>query len=279
MLSLSFGGFERKFVLRVPPAEPPATGWPVVVVLHGMGGTADWTLAETGWDRFADANGIVLIVPEALPSDPSKPVSFWKNPTAWNDGHPDRSNDVDDVGFLDAVMAEAHKRVHINRRRVFATGFSNGAAMTFRLAVERPNVLAAIAPVAGYCRVNVPSPIRPVPTFYLVGDRDPFLPIQGGVVKTVWGWSETRPPIVEMFADWSAALGGSRTPELTTDVDGLRLTHYAHPTVAIRCGVIEELGHHWPGGRGQLSRRLFGPPCHRIDANRLIWAFFAEAPK
>ena len=97
------------------------------MVLHGMGGTAAWTLAETGWDRFADEAGLAVIVPEALPRDPSRPAAFWKNPTVWNE----------DVAFLDAVLTEAASHVPLDSRRLFATGFSNGATMTFRLAVER----------------------------------------------------------------------------------------------------------------------------------------------
>ena len=71
------------------------------------------------------------------------------------------------------------------RGAVFMTGFSNGAAMTFRFAAERPDDVAAIAAVSGYCP-HVGPMSRPVPTHFLIGSDDPLVPITGGEVVSPW---------------------------------------------------------------------------------------------
>ncbi len=245
--SLNCGGHLRRWLLHVPPNAPRAS--PVVMMLHGAGADVTWTLEETRWDDTANRGGFLLLLPEALPLDPSRPYSFLNNPTWWNDGSPasrTARREVDDVAFLTTLLDRLGERVRL------ATGFSNGAAMTFRLAIERSERLTAIAPIAGYCWLESARLERPMPTLYLVGGEDPLVPILGGTVRSPWGWSEERPPLGVTLERWKRALGETRFEVRT----------------------IDGLGHHWPGGRGILSRRLFGPPRDDVKANELVWGFF-----
>ena len=144
-------------------------------------------------------------MPEALPLDPSRPPAFLNNPLFWSDGSPhavSAPRAVDDVAFLAAVLDDLARRFPADPRRVCVTGFSNGAGMTFRLAAERAERIAAIAPVSGYCWLDAPRPARPVPTLYLVGMQDPLVPLAGGTVSTLWGWSEERPPVRDTLERW-----------------------------------------------------------------------------
>ena len=247
---LSSGGHIRRYLLHVPAAVASKPR-PLVVMLHGAGADAHWTLEETRWDRDADREHFLVAVPEALPLDPAQPANFLKNPSWWNDGSPAARvapRAVDDVVFLSALFDE------IGVRSILVTGFSNGAAMTFRLAQERGESLSAIAPVAGYCWQK-PMLAHPIPTCYLVGREDPLVPLEGGEVRAPWGWIEKRPPVSETIDHWRGALG--ETP--------------------FEVHMISGLGHHWPGGRGLLSRRLFGPPLPDLSANTLIWQFFQKS--
>lgn len=244
-LNLPHGGHVRRALLHASASGPR----PLVVMLHGAGAEICWTLEETGWDRTAEREGFQLLIPEALPLDPSRPVNFLKNPTWWNDGSPaalGAKRGVDDVGFLTRLIEEWAEGP------VFVTGFSNGAAMTFRLAATLSERLSAIAPVAGYCWLSVESVPRPIPTLYLLGKEDPLVPVNGGTVRSPWGWVEDRPPIRETIERWERAVGED---------------HF-------EVQLIDGLGHHWPGGRGLLSRRLFGPPLPSLAANDVIWEFF-----
>src|SRR5260370_39724881 len=82
------GGSERRYLAHVPSALDPRGPWPVVLMLPGAGAAPQWTLEETGWQGSAEQFGFLLVVPEALPLDPSQPAAFLNNPPFWNDGSP-----------------------------------------------------------------------------------------------------------------------------------------------------------------------------------------------
>jgi len=277
------GGSERRYLAHVSSSLPPRGPWPVLLMLPGAGATPQWTLEETGWQPTAEQFGFLLVVPEALPLDPVQPPAFLPNPPFWNDGSPravSAPRAVDDVAFLDALLADLARRFPADPRRVCVTGFSNGAGMTFRLAAERAERIAAIAPVSGYLWLDDARPARPVPTLYLVGAQDPLVPLAGGTVMTLGGWHEQRPPIRDMLDRWRRALGCGE-PRVIKQDEGVEEVRYA-PGVdgaEFRAYTVEGLGHHWPGGRGLLSRRLFGPPSARVRANELIGDFFRQSTR
>lgn len=262
---------DRRYLLFRPPgpaADPP----PVVVLLHGTGGTAAWADDETGLSAVAARERFVLAIPDALPPDPAGPPKFFSNPQRWNDGSEPVSS-TDDVEFLTAVVTDAVARGPADPRRVFVTGFSNGAGMTFRFAAERADLVAAIAPVAGYCPSLETAPVVPVPTLFVIGAADPLVPPAGGVVRSPWGGKRTRPPIAESLATWAAAIGC--TPAPTTVRESADIREDVYPGgVEFRAVVVAGLGHHWPGGKGRFDPRFAGPPSDRVSGNDLVWEFF-----
>lgn len=250
-------------------------GAPLVVFLTGTGGTAAWADRETGWSKLAAAQGFALAIPDALPPNPLAPVSFLKNPPRWNDGSPPLFDGPphDDVGFLVSVIDDAVNRCGVDPRRVFVTGFSNGAGMAFRLAAERGDRIAAIAPVAGHLWVTDPRPARPVPTLYTVGTRDLLIPLRGGDVPSPWvNRLVRRPPVAETLERWAGALGCSPVSQIL-DEGTVRRERYPGPVV-FDAITVDGLGHHWPGGRAQLNPRMAGPPSDAVDATTVIWEFF-----
>ncbi|QEL18051.1 alpha/beta hydrolase family esterase [Limnoglobus roseus] len=266
----------RRYLIFRPPAvvEAPA----VVVFLPGTGGTAEWTAHETKLPAFAAEQGFVLVVPEALRPRPDQPPKFLTNPPRWNDGSPaanaELQTDADDVDFLTHVFTDAINRTGADPRRISLTGFSNGAGMTFRFAAERPDLVAAIAPVAGHCWVPPQVISKPVPTLYIIGSQDPLLPYRGGTVELPWGNKLIqRPPVVRTLERWAAVNSCSTASVLDVDAAGIREEVFPGP-VEFRSITVDGLGHHWPGGEGQFNRRIGGPPSDRLDANRRIWDFF-----
>jgi polyhydroxybutyrate depolymerase len=269
---------ERRYLLFRPPEVNPPARRPVVVFLHGAGGTAAWADGETGWSVVAAREGFVLVLPEGLPPDPNRPPRFLTNPPRWNDGSTRPGDplhtDADDVGFLAAAIADALQRADGDPRRVYLTGFSNGAGLAFRFAAERAELLVAVAPVAGHCWLPEPKPVRPVPTLYVIGTDDPLVPLRGGQVRLPWGGRLVdRPPVVATLERWASALGCDPVPAVVSDAGGIREEVYPGP-VEFRAVFVEGLGHHWPGGRGQLHPRIGGQPSDELNANELIWEFF-----
>jgi polyhydroxybutyrate depolymerase len=259
-------------------AVRPAGGGPlpVVVVLHGAGATAAWTLDETGLAEAARRHGFLAVLPEGSRLDPARPPGFLVNPQVWNDASPHARSVADDVGFLDALLDELPRRYPLDRRRVYLAGFSNGAGLAFRYAAERSRRLAALAALAGYCWVPRPQPERAVPTLYLVGDSDPLVPLDGGEVVSPWGGLLPRPPVRHTLRRWADALGCPPEPRRVEDADGVRVEHFGpgRDGAVLEAYTVAGLGHHWPGGRGQLKPRLAGPPSDRVRANELLWDFF-----
>lgn len=270
-IGAEIGGFRREWLLL--PAE---RGAPLVVFLTGTGGTAAWADRETGWSELARREGFALAIPEALAPDPTRPQAFLTNPSRWNDGAAPLSATPanDDVAFLNALIDDTANRCAIDPRRVFVTGFSNGAGMTFRFAAEAADRVAAIAPVAGYCWVSDPRPSRPVPTLYTVGTHDLFIPLRGGDVQLPWhNRLVRRPPVADTLDRWARALGCAAVPELQSDDGTVRIERYPGP-VPFDAVTISGLGHHWPGGGALLNPRLAGPPSDAVNATEMIWAFF-----
>ena len=127
---------DRQWVMHVPPSCDKSTPTPLVIMLHGFGGTG-WSAAkETLWSAKADRESFIIAYPEATRPDQTTPQNFRKNPQAWNDGsgrfHA-AAEKIDDVAFINAMIERIDKDHAIDPDRIFATGFSNGASMALSL--------------------------------------------------------------------------------------------------------------------------------------------------
>ena len=255
---------------------------PTVVFLHGTGGAVEWIDSEIHLCAFAKSAGFTVAYPAGLPPHPAKPVGFLSNPNRWNDGStttaaPHHST-TDDVAFLDAVFADLVSRGS-DPHRLYLAGFSNGAGMTFRFAAEGYSRLAAIACVAGHCWIDPPKLARPIPTLFMLGERDPLIPVHGGSVRIPWGNRIVeRPPISKSLSKWAIANQCNPNPVTTIAEHGLIVSDYptSSPGITFRSIIIPGLGHHWPGGSAQLNPRLGGQKVSPISANEWMWKFFSE---
>jgi polyhydroxybutyrate depolymerase len=250
-------------------------------MLHGAGASARWTVAETGWGAKADEAGFLAVFPEALPVEPREPTHITKNPRLWHDGvgvQLDGDRYRDDVAFLKSVLDDLVQRFSVAPEKIYLTGFSNGAVMVFRLAVESSERLAAIAPVAGHCRVVDPQLRRPMPTLFIIGAQDPLVPLDGGHIQSPWGEFRNQPPVQESLAKWAQALGcSSEAREINNDA-GVRTSIYepGRNGVELRVLVVEGQGHHWPGGAGGWSEAMAGKKTNHLHATETIWRFFVD---
>ncbi len=282
--SIAVNGLTRTYTVHVPAAyKPPA---PVVLMLHGGGGTARAAAWETGWAAKAEKEGFLAVFPNAQARDPGRPSSFAGNPQLWNDGS-DRfypgQRAPDDVGFISALLDDISSRYAIDARRVYVTGFSNGASMSFRVGAELPDRVAAIAPVAGALWFDPPKLRVPVSMLYITGTADPLNPIEGGVPRLANGGSDSvrakpKPPVADSIRKWAAALGCAEPAAGVAGPPGVR-----RETLAPCLGgaevvyvTVDGMGHAWAGGRSVLPERLVGSVSSSISATDVIWEFFRK---
>lgn len=266
---LDHGGRTRRYVLHTPPGDPPATPRPLVLMLDGRGGTPWTAMKSTGWSAHADQHGFLVAYPEAIRLNPAGPQHFLDNPQLWR---LERAP-VDDPGFLAAVLDDLPRHCAVDARRVYVTGFSNGAAMALHFAAAHPERVAAIGPVAGYGSRDEAPLARPVPACFLFGGVDPLSPPAGGPVALPWGETAERPPVRDTVRRWARRSGAPDQPTAVHTEPGLVTERYGSD---IRCMVVEELGHVWPGGHRLLPEALVGPGSDRVSGTAVLWEFFYE---
>ena len=177
-------GIDRRYIVYVPHHPTPAAGAPVVLMFHGSSGTGEQFLKISGWREQAERTGLVAVFPTGLRY---RVTESGRRSTKWNEfglagkvdlderprGYPEDSPmPADDVGFVDAIMADVGAQLPIDRHRVYASGFSNGASFTARLSLERSNRIAAAGYSAGGLLEAQDAPDRAVPTYVSLGTRD-----------------------------------------------------------------------------------------------------------
>ncbi len=276
-LTLRVDGRDRSAILHVPPQARAGTPLPLLVVLHGGYGSGRDMQRALGFDRYADARGFLVVYPDAF------------NGMRWNDGRGTLDSSragVDDVAFLVALIDEVAARAPLDRRRVHATGASNGGMMAYRLGCETRGVFAGLAPVIA----NVPRPIAatcapqaPINLLSINGDADPFIPFEGGeVCANVRGGCEKGFVLstAESVGRFAGANGCAARPQVTALPpvvdDGTSVEHHVYPGCAggakVELYVVRGGGHAWPPRRPRVAAG--GVASGNLDATRVIVDFF-----
>ncbi len=277
---LSFGGLDRSYVLHVPP-NPPAGSLPLVVVLHGGMGSGAGVAKMTGFDEVADEHGFIVVYPNG--TDRVRPVlNAMGKPglLTWNAGSCcgyAQGHGIDDVGFIRAVVADVEKDHSVDTRRIYATGMSNGAMLSYRLACEASDLFAAVGPVAGIIEIPDCKPAHPVAVIDFQGTDDENVPLNGGIGKKEVGKKEDRKPVQDSIDLWVKVDGCSVT--VKSEHPDIHLTNYGgcEAGTAVDYYVVQGGGHAWPGGDRIAS--FLDAPDPNVPATRIIWSFFADHPK
>lgn len=274
---------ERSAYVLIPRGAAPAGGRPLVVMLHGGGGSAEYLLGRSSWPRLSEREGFVLLLPNGSPEVAGQRSSFMGNKQTWNDGGPISlapntsayARGVDDVGFLMMLIDHVKQRTPIDGDRVYLSGHSNGSAMSYRLAGEHPGEFAAVGVVAGHLRTPLPARSVPVPLLQITGAQDPFVPIAGG--QAGFGRRRTQvPPAIHAPQQW-AAFNGITTPETVVEDTALFRTvrwGTGGSRMEVMFTIIHGHGHEWPGDPSPLPAMLIGPNAHSMNACEVIWHFF-----
>lgn len=272
-IEVTSAGRVRPVIVHVPSRYRAGTPTPLVLNMHGSGGSAAQQEVFTGMDATADRDRFVVAYPQG--QIPSGAGFEWHVPgVPLFGGGPPPPNAPDDVAFLTGLVRELSDRYCIDQDKVFATGFSGGARMASQLACDASGVFAAVAPVSGL-RLPSPCPASPVPVVSFHGTADPVDPYNGNG-QAYWTYS-----VPTAARRWAARDRCGPTPR-TTSSSGYSLEAFngCAAGVTVELYTLTSEGHEWPGGPklpSSVTRRL-GPQSDALNANTTMWAFFTAHP-
>jgi polyhydroxybutyrate depolymerase len=273
MLTLNFGGIERSYILHIPSLYDASKPTPLMLSFHGGGGNAENQLRLTDDNELADEQGFIVVYPNG--------TGQLDNVLTWNGGNCCGyavKNQIDDVGFVRALVTELQSQYNIDPKRIYATGFSNGGIMSYRLACEAADIFAAIAPISGTLNYDECKPSEPVSVIHFHGTDDTHLPYNGGVGEDSVAGVPFK-SVEDSINFWLETDQCAKIPESETysDIQHDSYTNCANGT-AVELYTIIGGKHARPGSDGPA-----GPngdePTQTISASEIIWEFFVAHPK
>jgi polyhydroxybutyrate depolymerase len=246
------GSMERSFLVydgqdgRSDSAQTGASA--VIMVIHGWGGDATSMLRASGFQAIADREQAVVIAPEGV-------ANSWNAKLCCG---PAMQQGLDDIGFLGGVLEWASDRYQTDQ--VLVSGFSNGGMMSFMLGATYPDLVTAIAPVAGTMggtldggtMVSAPAFDQTIPAYIVHGTADTVVPYDGGdgPLEGVSIWS--APESARQWAISSGCLsdeaeseGALSQPERFKEDDREILRYPCPDGGFVTLVTVERAGHSW----------------------------------
>ena len=281
--TLQHDGIKRNYIVHIPPADKLQKPVPLLFHIHGGGGTAKGTAGLTfgRFNELADRDGFIVVYPNAIDKN-------------WNDGRKladvkASEENIDDVGFIIAIVNEIKQKYKIDTTRIFTTGMSNGGFMSARLLCDASELFRGGAILtASLSKDYLPKcdPQKPVAVMVMNGTDDPLVPYDGGPVKV---FRKTRGDIVstdEFVGFWKEKNG------CTTKKNTFELPNTANDDTTVSVDESDDCenqgalvlykinggGHTWPGGKQYLGKRWIGRTNRDIVACDVIWDFFKTLP-
>jgi polyhydroxybutyrate depolymerase len=275
--SLKVGDMTRTYRIHVPPKYDAKKPTPVVLALHGAAMNAPGMADFTGLNRKADEAGFIVVYPNG--TGIAGALLTWNVGGMWGERWFKRPSDVE---FISKLLDDLPDAVNVDRKRVFATGVSNGAMMCYRLAAELSDRIAAIAPVAGTMVTSRAKPQRPVSVLHFHGTADRLVLFDGPGENVPRGI--TFLSVEDTIDAWVKIDGCTAEPKVTklpdNAHDGTTVTRKVYgpgkEKSEVVLYVIEGGGHTWPGRDPHV--KFIGKSTKNISANDLIWEFFQRHP-
>ena len=192
--SLTHDGQRRTYSVHVPPGYDGRTPVPLVIDMHGLTSSDTAQAGMSGWRAKAYREGFIVVHPQGISN-------------SWNGGRlccgTAQRTGVDDVGFMRAIVNRFKAEECVDPKRVYATGLSNGGAMSHRLACEAADVFAATAPVSMGNGTIPCNPSRAISVVMFRGTTDALVSYNGGIF----------PSAQADFEQWRNLNGCTGTPQ------------------------------------------------------------------
>jgi len=287
-LTIEIAGQTREYIL-VTPAAMPTGPRPLVLVLHGHLGTAANTLGAgmapsplSAWVAIADREKVWVAALQGLKGPDGH--TGWRDCRSDDSGNPDS----DDVGFAAGVVRTLLAQGRADPKRLYVMGMSNGAMMSYRLALEMSPAPVAIAAVSGLLALHsdCAAPSHPVSVLLVQGTADPLVPYAGGEVgfghrksSSVIGAEATRDFWLKADAlSGASPLSYSFQHLGADDTRAIRISYGNDPGPQVELLTIEHGGHVEPSLKyhyGRLYSHIVGEQNRDLESAEEAWRFFA----
>lgn len=283
--SLNWGGIERRYKVHIPKNYNRLSASPVVIYLHGGGGSMDGAYNDK-IDTYSDSYDFILLVPEGTgPRLPRKILGSWNSGEWYVDGKQQGccgyayENNVDDIGFITAMLNKTVADYAIDESRIYATGISNGAMMSYALACNLSERIAAIASVASPATPDECVPRRSVPIMHIHGTADPCVPYNGGLGEACISSEKRVMQSAQHMVDEWVKINESDTSYMTSYTNnGASCVTYDGRTrrgADVEFCTIAGMGHAYPSGNQYMPIDKIGPVSYDLSFDQ-IWQFFKK---
>jgi polyhydroxybutyrate depolymerase len=264
--SQSNGGFEfegtnRNYIVYVPSGHSSLNSAPLLFVLHGFTQNAQAIMNYSNFNDYAEQQGFIVVYPNGIGN-------------AWNVDVGGGST-ANDVGFISALIDTLNVLYGVDLERVYATGFSNGGFMSYRLACELNTRIAAVASVAGTMSnsaFDACMPGRALPIMHIHGTSDFIVSYNGGFgnksvneVISFWTSNNNCPEEPEII----------QLPDLVQEGSTVEQHTFSPCDDETRVMLLKVIngGHTWPGATGNSG---IGITNRDISASEMIWNFLSQ---
>jgi len=268
--TIAIDGNTRTYLLNLPPNYDSTVQLPLVVAIHGFGGKASQMEHDYHLTGKSNSAGFMIVYPEGTPNDGPLGLQCWNAGTCCELA---QEQNINDVGFISQLIQKLVHRYNANPKRVYVTGISNGAMMTYRLACEIPNQIAAIAPVSGMLLTVQPcQSSRAMPILHIHSVLDTKVPYGGGIGMD----GHYFPPADSGLHVWAAINGCNAIPKVLFDSALYTRSQFTEcaPGATILLNLTKDGGHSWPGGLP--PRPQADAPSQAFNATDMIWDFFKQ---
>jgi polyhydroxybutyrate depolymerase len=273
---LEHGGLKRKYLVHVPARYRASTPAPMVLALHGGGGFAEYQAKDENYGLISksDQAGFIAVFPNGYSPFRNGKFATWNAGTCCAGA---RDKNIDDLGFLRAVVDDVARHLDIDRARVYSIGMSNGALMSYRLACEAPDLIHGVMAVAGTDNTVNCEPRKPVSILHVHAKNDDHVKFEGGAGPGTKDESKVTNfrSVSQTIEKWVKLNRCNPKPARVLDTPGATCDLYdgcAEGTRVKLC-VTERGAHSWPGG---VKTRGSEPTSKAIVANDVMWEFFTD---
>lgn len=260
-VSVESGGRQRTYLLYVPPGDASNHPLPLVLVFHGAGDTASHTVDETDLATIAEqSHNMIVVFPQGYDN-------------TWNEGTgstPAAQAGINDVAFVATILRRVEGNYAVDRRRVIATGFSNGALLTEDLGCALSRKLTMIAPVEGQLPQAISAkckPSVPVSVFEVHGTADSAIPYAGGAFTGIGGAPGPSVLSAPRSAQRWAALDRCSDPAKSMTTGTVTFATYGgcEDRVTVTLATVHGGQHMWPSGYGPtLANKIAAMSTTRV---------------